>query len=475
MPTATDRPTIVEAAADPMLFRDFFGRKRDALESWSPWLSFFRCLYGLELDPAEDDLVREATGRDPRGLPRAGFKKALALVGRRGGKSRAAALIAAFEAAVADRTGRLAPGERGLVALCGPSKEQGGIALGYLRALFDGGLLAGEVEREDRGGFDLRNGTRIQVLAGDYRTVRGFSLLAAVVEEAAFFGAADDSKVRSDAELVRALEPGLATTGGRLIAITSPYARKGWTYSTHQRAWGNDNAVSLVWKAPSLVMNPRLDPGVVAQATAEDPAAARSEFGAEFRDDVETYITRETVLNCVVPGRRELLPRLDRHSYSAFCDISGGRADDAALAVGHREGERVVIDLVRRWKAPFSPAAVAAEMAAECKRFGVYSVGGDNYAANFNSSVFEAHGVGYDRSATPRADLYRELLPRLCSRLIELPDDAGLVAQIASLERRVRAGGRDVIDHPPGGKDDLANVVAGVCQRTAVEVECGAL
>jgi hypothetical protein len=36
-----------------------------------------------------------------------------------------------------------------------------------------------------------------------------------------------------------------------------------------------------------------------------------------------------------------------------------------------------------------------------------------------------------------------------------------LVSQIAGLERRTRSGGKDVIDHPPGGHDELANAVAG--------------
>ena len=38
-----------------------------------------------------------------------------------------------------------------------------------------------------------------------------------------------------------------------------------------------------------------------------------------------------------------------------------------------------------------------------------------------------------------------------------------LISQIACLERRTARGGRDSIDHPPNGHDDLANVVAGVC------------
>jgi len=59
--------------------------------------------------------------------------------------------------------------------------------------------------------------------------------------------------------------------------------------------------------------------------------------------------------------------------------------------------------------------------------------------------------------------LYKELLPRLCSAEVELLDDERLIDQISALERRTRSGGEDIIDHPPGGKDDLANAVAGVC------------
>ena len=46
---------------------------------------------------------------------------------------------------------------------------------------------------------------------------------------------------------------------------------------------------------------------------------------------------------------------------------------------------------------------------------------------------------------------------------VELPDNPSLVNQFASLERRTSRAGRDVVDHPPGGRDDVANAVAGAC------------
>jgi hypothetical protein len=47
------------------------------------------------------------------------------------------------------------------------------------------------------------------------------------------------------------------------------------------------------------------------------------------------------------------------------------------------------------------------------------------------------------------------------SGTVELLDDRRLVAQLCGLERRTARGGRDSIDHGPGGHDDLANAVAG--------------
>jgi hypothetical protein len=69
--------------------------------------------------------------------------------------------------------------------------------------------------------------------------------------------------------------------------------------------------------------------------------------------------------------------------------------------------------------------------------------------------------------------LYLELLPRLGSAELELPDNDLLVDQLAALERRPRSGGRDVVDHPPGGRDDLANAVAGACAEAFSTIAVG--
>jgi hypothetical protein len=463
---------VLKAIHDEHLFRPFLGKD---LTSWKRWAVALRALYGLPLkNEKQRNVLRECTGREPRELPKDGFRTALFLTGRRSGKSRIAAVIAGYEALFGGHEKKLAPGEIGMVAVVSPTRHQSSICWSYLQGLFESStILRNELTevKDSAKQIALANGLQIAVLTGDPKKVRGFTLVAAIVDEIAFFGLDEESSVRSDVELVRAIRPSLATTNGRLICISSPYARRGYCFSTYQRFHGECRGktanfspawTTLLWKAPSRTMNPTLSGEIVDAAVADDPAAARSEYFGEFRDDVAAYVPRSLIESLVERGRKELLP--DRHtSYAAFCDLSGGRNDDAALAVAHREGRKVILDLLRVWRAPFNPYEVIEEMAEELKRnWKLKRVTGDNYSADFTASAFASSGIRYTRSEKPKSKLYLELMPILCSAEIELLDDERLISQLAGLERRTRAGGHDIIDHPPGGHDDMANVVAGV-------------
>jgi hypothetical protein len=215
---------ILDAIHDEQLFQPFLG---DYLTSWRAWETALRCLYGLPITRrSARKLIRECAGRDPLLLPSEGFDTSLWLTGRRSGKSRIAAVIGAFEGALAGHEKKLAKGERGVVPIMCPTGLQGRIVSGYLKAIFSTPLLAAEViDVQDRAGsFTLRNGVRIEILAGDFRSVRGYTNLCCVVDEACFFGTESDGKVRSDTELIRAVKPSLITVGGKLVVISSPYA-----------------------------------------------------------------------------------------------------------------------------------------------------------------------------------------------------------------------------------------------------------
>lgn len=463
---------IIKAVKDKNLFRHFLGSD---LKTWKNWFTALRVLYGLNLSPKRKKIIKKCTGRDIKQLPK-DFKTALFLVGRRSGKSRISAVIGAYEAALSGRQKLLSAGEQGMVAVLAPTKKQGRIVKNYLRAIFDSTLiLQNEIVSETKDGFLLSNGVLIEILVGDWKAVRGYTLLAAIVDEVCFFGIDAESKVRSDTELIRAVKPSLATTNGRLICISSPYAKKGWAYSQFKKNFGNNSAKTLIWNCGSRVMNPTLPQSIIDDAIEEDLQSAKSEYLGEFRDDISLLLPREVIESTVVKNRFELLPQSFNH-YFGFVDVSGGRSDDAGLAIGHKENSKVIVDFVKRYKPPHNPYEVISLICEELKRFGITKVTGDNYSAEFVKQAFESQGIKYEKSQLPKSQLYLELLPRICSCEIELPDNEILVNQLASLERRTRSGGRDSVDHPQGGKDDLANVIAGVANTATVKRKvCGGL
>src|SRR5262249_43568362 len=180
-------------------------------------------------------------------------------------------------------------------------------------------------------------------------------------------------------EALRALRPTLATTGGRLVILSSPYGQSGALWDLHRRHFGRDDAPTLVWQASALTMHPDLPADYLARMEQDDPEAFRSEVLGEFRAGLSTLLDPEAIGACVVPGRREL-PPAEGVRYEAFVDPSGGRADAFTVAIGHRDGERAVVDLLRGWRAPFNPSGVVEEAAELLRGYRVSRVTGDRFA-----------------------------------------------------------------------------------------------
>lgn len=253
-----------------------------------------------------------------------------------------------------------------------------------------------------------------------------------------------------------------------LLLASSPYARRGVLWKTFKRYYGQDGATTLVWKAATREMNPEFDVQEEQEAYEEDPAAAAAEYGAEFRSDIASFVAPEVVEACTTVGRYEL-PRNSQHRYVAFVDPSGGSSDSMTLAIAHQEDECAVLDLVREKKAPFSPESTVVEFCNTLKSYGINSVTGDRYGGEWPREQFRKNGIEYKLSEKVRSDLYRDLLPVLNSGKVELLDIPVLSRQLSGLERRTSRGGKDSIDHAPGGHDDVANAVAGAIALTTTK------
>jgi hypothetical protein len=246
-----------------------------------------------------------------------------------------------------------------------------------------------------------------------------------------------------------------------IIGISTCYRRSGLLYEKWRNHHGKDDDEVLVIRQPSEVFHDSDEVRKEYRSLNEyDPERASAEFLSEWRSDLADFVDRQVVEAGIMPGCFEL-PYSARYSYIGFVDPSGGSSDSFALAIAHLESDRAVLDCVREVRAPFSPESVCEEFANTLHSYHLTRVIGDRYAGEWPREQFAKRGVIYEPSERTKSDIYRELLPILNGRRCDLLDNSRLVSQLCSLERRTARGGRDSIDHPPGGKDDLANAVAG--------------
>lgn len=425
---------------------------------WNAWRTFLRSLFALPMSDSDLDVYRACTGRQtPPAMP---CREAWMAIGRRGGKSRIAAFLAVFLACF--RRYKLAPGERGVVMVIAADRRQARVVMRYVIGLLESSpMTAALITARRKEGVELAGGVDVEVHTASYRTVRGYTVVAVVADEIAFWETSDEA-AESDADIVNALRPAMATIpDALLLGLSSPYARRGELWKNYQKYFGKDDSRVLVWQAPTRTMNPSVSQEFIDEAYAEDDASAAAEYGAEFRRDIEAFLSKEAIAAVTVSERREL-PPMSGVTYFAFCDPSGGSQDSMTVAIAHRERDGLgLLDCVRELRAPFSPEAAVLLFVDTLRLYRVSTVTGDRYAGEWPRERFSRMGVTYRPAEMTKSELYQALAPLINGGRCSLLDVPVLQKQLVGLERKTTRGGKDSIDHGPRGRDDVANAVAG--------------
>ena len=168
---------------------------RDLALALDPALVMARC--GLEPDAYQAAVMRSAAPR------------MMLLCTRQAGKSTVSAAAALHQALMQPSS---------LVLLLSPSLRQSQElfrkVLTFVSALGDVPVGSESALR-----LELKNGSRVVSLPGTEETIRGYSGVALlIIDEAA----------RVPDELYVAVRPMLAVSGGRLVALSTPFGRRGW-------------------------------------------------------------------------------------------------------------------------------------------------------------------------------------------------------------------------------------------------------
>jgi hypothetical protein len=426
-------------------------------ESWDTWRAVLKAAHALPVSDEERVVLERLTGRETLlDLP---CRELWMLLGRRSGKSIIAALLAVY--ATTCKTYTLAPGEIGTFMCVAADRKQARVVKRYISGLLRSHpSLEVLIAHETKEAITLTNGTVIEIHTCSFRSLRGYTVVGACVDEVAFWD--DEDSANPDHEVLIALRAAMASVpDAQLIALTSVYARRGEVWRTFEKFYGRPSADVLVVNGATTVMNPTISQHLIDSAYEDDPIAAAAEFGAEFRRDVEVFLPAEALDAVRMVGRFEQ-PYQAAHGYVGFLDPAGGTGQDSmTLAIAHHHDGRAVLDVLREVKPPFSPEAAVGEFAAVLKAFSLTRATSDRYAGSWPTEAFRKVGITVEPSTRTKSEIYQDCLPLVMSGTCELLDHARLLKQFGGLERRTARGGKDSIDHPPRQHDDVANAAAG--------------
>jgi phage terminase large subunit-like protein len=176
----------------------------------------------------------------PVGELRNPFREAFIIVGRRGGKSFISALIAVFLACFKDWREVLGPGEKGFIMCLACDKLQARVIFNYVREILQIPILKSYVINETREEIELKGGLIIAVHTSSYRSLRGYTILAAICDELAFWRS--DFSANPAGETLIALRPSLGNVpDSLLLGISTGYSRTGPLYEAFRDKYGQDN------------------------------------------------------------------------------------------------------------------------------------------------------------------------------------------------------------------------------------------
>ena len=195
--------------------------------------------------------------------------------------------------------------------------------------------------------------------------LRGAGNICVIMDEVAHF---TDSGQSSADEVYNAVVPStsayspkdkedkrkpIGPVEGRVILISSPLGRQGLFYNMFQIGMRGGAAADnlLCVQAPTWEVNPTVPASEFEKHYLKNAAVFFTEYGGEFTDRTRGWIEKdEDLFSCVDPTLKQMDRGISRRPHFIGIDL-GLVGDGTAVAIGHIDGDDIVVDLVTQIKA----------------------------------------------------------------------------------------------------------------------------
>lgn len=409
------------------------------------------------------------------------------IVGRRGGKTTCAAILAIFCAIKMNWKPYLKKTPAATVAILSHSKEFSEEVLELIKQLIeDSPVLARLIDRTKKHTQNTFNLTIpfiemvkgekkivysrvvIKVGAASKKTIRGKAICALLCDEIAFWNL-DETSAERDEDILRAARPALLQFGdhGLLIKLSSPGIKQGVLYDEYNKR-NELPANYITLKAPSWVWNTILMAKDFLTEYQVDPAGFDCEYRANFVDSISNFILPEFVDLCTQRGVKFLTPEAKTKDmmYAAALDAAF-KSDRFAFTLLGWDGHKLKQYIVKTWqgsrKSPVKSSEVATYIQSVLKEYKLSRVYADQYAFQPLKEIFDQHNITLEETTftnTFKKKIYFSLKNHIHNQTLDLLDYDIQTNEIKQLQVEQTTTGTIRIGHPPGGKDDCADVIA---------------
>lgn len=211
-------------------------------------------------------------------------KRQLLMCSRQSGKSTVTAALALHTAIYKPPA---------LILLLSPSLRQSSELFRKVAGLYSQHQGGAAADAETALRLELTNGSRIVSLPGTEATIRGYSGVdLLIIDEAA----------RVEDALYFSVRPMLAVSGGRLVALTTPFGKRGWFF----KAWTDGGAT---WQRTRITAADC--PRISAEFLAEERASLgdwwfQQEYMCEFVETDSSLFSYDQVMKAVDPNVKPL-------------------------------------------------------------------------------------------------------------------------------------------------------------------------
>lgn len=424
---------------------------------------------GIEPEDLEGDdraIAREMFGDIDRIEPNA-RRIVVAVCGARGGKTYVLVALRILHLALTVPLDTLAPGEVASAPIIAPDKDLAEQALNYVKGAIDSdpdlrasvlsrGAEHIELRREDGRSVEIV----VKAASARGRTGRGRSLVAAAMEEAAFFR--DATFQVNDDEIYKALSPRILP-GGQLIVDSTPWAQVGLVYDLFAANHPNPERAGLHVPAQTLgtalalhastlrLRDVELTRTIVASERARDPENAAREYDALFMvAGTATFFDAASIAACIDDRPLPHAPE-PGDEVTSGADL-GFAKNSSALYIAHRRGgvawPGALIEKKPQEGALLKPSAVVMEFADEIVRHhGSYLMADGHYKATAIEHLTPV-GIGFVDAPTSPAEAFIAVRTAMREGRVRIPNEPRLIRQLRETMGRKGAGGSVTIVLP---------------------------